>query len=281
MSKRWNAIVVVAGLVIVIGGAIVAPWYIRPGEASRSGEVEAVKARIEIVKIYTGIITAGVVVGGLVFTGLAFALNRATFESTRKSQLIERFSRAADQLGEASTTKRLGGIYTLEQIARAAPEYHWPVVELLSAHIRERAPFPAAGGAPRPDNEIQAILAILGRRARNPAQEQHQRINLRATDLHGLDLRNARLHGEPIRLGSGVDLRGANLRGAGLQGARFQGADFGEADLRGAAILGTDFSDADLGTARISEAQYANARTNANTIKPLRWYEDGPEPPSP
>jgi hypothetical protein len=32
---------------------------------------------------------------------------------------------------------RLGAIYALEQIARDSPDLHWPIVEILTAFIRE------------------------------------------------------------------------------------------------------------------------------------------------
>jgi hypothetical protein len=60
-------------------------------------------------------------------------------EVTREQQITERFTRAIDQLGSAKIDVRLGGIFALERIARDSKEDHGPVMEVLTAFIREHA----------------------------------------------------------------------------------------------------------------------------------------------
>src|SRR2546423_10739523 len=69
-------------------------------------------------------------------------------EETRERQLIERFMRAVDQLGHPAMDVRLGGLYSLERIAREAPDNHGPIVEILAAFVREHAPWPPRRGGP-------------------------------------------------------------------------------------------------------------------------------------
>src|SRR5262249_24358869 len=66
--------------------------------------------------------------------------NRDTLDETRRAQLTERFTKAIDQLGQMADDKldiRLGGIYALEQIAKESKELHRPVMEILTAFLRE------------------------------------------------------------------------------------------------------------------------------------------------
>jgi hypothetical protein len=65
-------------------------------------------------------------------------------ELTREGQITDRFTKAIAQLGEQDPEKlavRLGGIYALERIARESKEDHWPIMEMLTAYVRENAPW--------------------------------------------------------------------------------------------------------------------------------------------
>jgi hypothetical protein len=59
---------------------------------------------------------------------------------TREGQITERFTRAIDQLGHDRTAIRLGGIYALERIARESEYDCWPIMETLTAYVRQHAP---------------------------------------------------------------------------------------------------------------------------------------------
>jgi hypothetical protein len=64
---------------------------------------------------------------------------------TEQGQITDRFTRAIDQLGKTDDKGdklfeiRLGGIYALERIARDSEVDHWPIMEVLSAYVRQHA----------------------------------------------------------------------------------------------------------------------------------------------
>ena len=140
---------------------------------------------------------------------------------------------------------RLGGIYALERIARDSEKDHGPIMEVLTAFVRLHAPWPpekpaeakeqpAESGKPvpgekkpetkpapevKPRADIQAILTVLGRRARTYGKGEAQRLDLRQTDLRGADSRKPTWRG---RTSDGAHLEGANLREAHLEGANLK-----------------------------------------------------------
>ena len=93
---------------------------------------------------------------------------------SREGQITERFTKAIDQLDYAKSLEvRLGAIYALERIARDSERDHWPIMEVLTAYVRQHAAWkkdPLAekqeGQFKPPAPDIQAILTVLGRRAR-------------------------------------------------------------------------------------------------------------------
>jgi hypothetical protein len=62
---------------------------------------------------------------------------------SREGQVTERFTRAVEQLGNDKRDVRLGAIYALEAIARAPSVGASTIVDILSAYVREHAPWPA------------------------------------------------------------------------------------------------------------------------------------------
>src|SRR5262249_8013579 len=91
-------------------------------------------------------VTAGAVVGALNLRETSRQnravqeQNRAVLELQRRGQVTERFTRAIDQLGQQGPEKldiRIGAVYALEQIARDSAELHWPIMEVLTAYLRE------------------------------------------------------------------------------------------------------------------------------------------------
>ena len=205
------------------------------------------------------------VVGGLLlFTGAAIGsvLTSRTIRVNREGQITERFSRAIDQLGSDKLDVSLGGIYALERIARESPADHGPIVEILSAYLREHAAWKDnssirrrarktdEGGGPRAD--FQAVATVLGRRA-----EEHRRL-----ERYRLDLTN-------------VDLRGANLfdvhwERAFLDGAHFEGADFGGAFLSDATLHDAHLDEAVLIDAHLERAYLLGAHLRGANLRNAR-----------
>ena len=158
-----------------------------------------------------------------------------------EGQITERFTRAIEQLGHAEMAIRLGGIYALERLAKDSEKDHGPIMEVLTAYVREKAHSPGGdredGREEDPENrpglpttDIQAILTVIGRRETTGNNRRNDPLNLTATQLAGADLGRANL--------VGVRLYFADLRGANLSRANLEGADLTRADLEGAWLEG-------------------------------------------
>jgi hypothetical protein len=215
---------------------------------------------------------------------------RNELDITRQGQITERFTRAIDQLGKTDEEGkelfeiRLGGIYALERIARESEEDHWPIMEVLTAYVRQHAPWRPegqqgkedaitekpeenSGGSrgesrptevPAPAPDIQAIMTVLRRRTRSFGHGEPERLDLDETNLSDVDLSGADLSGARF---AAAFLDGANLSGANLSGALLAATSLFEANLSGAVLNGAYLRDAVLdgavlGGADLSDAQH-------------------------
>jgi hypothetical protein len=234
--------------------------------------------------------TLAQIIGGLaVLIGLYFAwqnlkqnistttqnleLTNKNLELTKEGQVTERFTKAIEELGATDDkgnpklALRLGGIYALERIAVDSERDYWPIMEVLTAYVREKeANSPALPLA----TDIQAILTVIRRRQWS-YEKSDQRLDLHRTDLHGADLREAHLESANL---SGADLTGANLTGANLTYADLESREesFSRTELRAANLMGAflaaaNLSDADLYKAVLRNAVLLGANLNgANLI---------------
>ena len=240
------------------------------------------------------IITALFVLVGLYWTSRRVLAAEENVRVAQEGQITERFTRAIEQLGHKEMAIRLGGIYALERIAKDSGKDHGPIMEVLTAYVRERAPRQGEDtqeAAETLPTDIQAILTVISRREttgnnrrNDPLDLTHtqlvgaaldgaslrradlRRADLRKTCLDGADLREARLTGARLReatlLGADLrearliraDLREARLTGAALGGARLIGAALGGARLVGARLVGAALFEADLHEADLSKA---------------------------
>lgn len=260
---------------LAIGGLLLLAIWVVPAALvgpSRSGLSDADRLRA-LNDVRSPLVT---VVGGLLlFAGAAIGavLTARTIRVNREGQLTERFSRAVDQLGSDKLDVCLGGIYALERIAQESPTDHGPIVEILSAYLREHAAWKAddksvrriarktdEGGGPRAD--FQAAATVLGRRA-----AEHRRLERYRLDLANVDLRGANLfdvHWERAFL-EGAHLEGADFGGAFLSDANLHDAHLDEAVLidahldraylLGAHLRGANLRNASIGGAQVYEAE--------------------------
>ena len=82
--------------------------------------------------------TVAQVIGGVAFlAGLYFTAE--TLRVAQDGQITERFTKAIAQLASKDLEVRLGGIYALERIARDSERDHGPIMEVLTAYVREHA----------------------------------------------------------------------------------------------------------------------------------------------
>ncbi len=234
--------------------------------ANRAEEIG--RARTAVLAIFAG----GLAAVGAYYTHRNFGLNR-------QGQITERFTRAVDQLGSESRDVRLGGVYALERIARESRDDHGPVVEILTAYVREHAPMVDEEEEERrlefaperypepPTADVQAALTVLGRRntAHDPADPWKldltsvylPRANLRYADLSGADLSFAVLTQADL---SGAALWKTKMTRTRLFYADLSGAELGEADLTGALLTRAVLSGARMPGAKVSEARLDRAR---------------------
>jgi uncharacterized protein YjbI with pentapeptide repeats len=273
-------------LKIVLGGLVAIPlswllWHLwlrkyLEWQNVRTLDIEKrVGLKIEFIK------TAAQILGGAFFLVTIWVAwqNLVVSQEKHKTDL---FTKAIEQLGNKKLEVRLGGIYALERIARDSEKDHGPIMEVLTAFVRLHAPAPpeepaeaeeepAESGRPvpgekktetkpppevKPRADIQAILTVLGRRARTYGKGEAQRLDLRQTDLRRTDLKKAHLEGADLSL---AHLEGADIQEAHLEGAQLIGAYLHEAFLHGARLEGANLGLSNLEVARLNGAHLEGA----------------------
>ncbi|HEX8053022.1 MAG TPA: pentapeptide repeat-containing protein [Thermoleophilaceae bacterium] len=248
----------------------------------------AVKAEVDRVKLENDVRRTGAqILAGLLVLGGLF-LTARSIRVTREGQLTERFSRAIDQLGHEELDVRLGGIYSLERIARDSASDRGPVNEVLSAWLRRKSRVRRRGTGRRLPEDVRAVLVVLGRRPKAPSSNADRvdltSIDLRSADLLVLDLpravlSDARLDGADLTRAKlnqahltrahfeNADLTGAELKKATLTNARFDAADLSETTLTKATCTSGSFIDATLASSVLSRAEFAHADLSRSDLQ--------------
>jgi hypothetical protein len=277
----------VLGAVLVIVILILIIWFLPYWQVPKSGL--SLKDRLH--QINENRKTVAQIVGGVfILWGLYIAWVRSEAakkmaEVNREQQLTDLYVKAIEQLGSEKLQIRLGGIYALERIARESAKDHWPIMEVLTAFVRENATLkekaPDIKDSPersllapdvsekaepeitppvppeKPHTDIQAVLTVLGRTGVPYNQKGEKRpLDLTATRLVFVDLGGADLQGVHLYLSN---LQRARLKGAKLQGAKLWVADLQEAVLTEANLQGTDLYCANLQNAFLLRANLQGA----------------------
>ncbi len=209
---------------------------------------------------------AQIVGGAFVLIGLYLAWKR--LEVAREGQITDRFTRAIELLRDSSLQSRLGAIYSLERIAWDSQRDHWPIMEVLTAYVREKRslrgdhPLNEDGSISKPPPDVAAVLTVLRRRKWEREIGEDRQLDLMEADLRGAELREARF--ERVNLWK-AQLQGANLWSAHLQGANLceahlEGTNLGKADLQGAFLQGAFLEEADLGGSQLQGADLTDAK---------------------
>jgi hypothetical protein len=286
--RRW-----LLALTLFVGLCLVAYLALKvvPEWLANTHKLTPDQARAEVGRVRTAVLATlagAIAVTGSVIAGLTYRLNRElavqaeerdrrSHELDRQGQLTERFTRAIDQLGNRdSLDVRLGGIYALERIARDSADDHPQVMEVLTAFIRDHAPWPPSAPSSeqftpadvtasgriveeRPETDVQAILTVLGRRNRAHDPEGRRALDLRATDLRGASLSG-------LHLGN-ADLSGAHLEGAWLFVAHLEGARLYRVTLTSAWLNNVHLERADLANAQLPSANLLSAHLEHATLR--------------
>jgi hypothetical protein len=306
----WLLWLIAAGVVVVgsiLWAAVVEPSWLLPNTRGLS-PADRVKAQTDFRSTLVTMLGGLAVLVGAVVAGLTLRetsrQNRAVLELQRRGQVTERFTRAIDQLGQRGDEKldvRIGAVYALEQIASDSAELHWPIMEVLTAYLREHAParppaqeqvshrmalgisFPPAPPPPLPADQ-QAIATVIGRRRRKQDPEG-QCLDLFRTNLPRVQWSRAHLEGANLSEANleGADLSGARLEGARLAVAFLQGATLNEANLKETFLVWAYLKGADLSEAQglsweqiKTTFEWERAHLPADLVLAAALYEDDP-----
>jgi len=206
------------------------------------------------IKIWTAIVQAAggaALLIGLVFTARNLRATQDKLDIDRQGQLTNRFIQATSQLGaqlnggQRNVEVRLGGIYALNRISQDWPKDYWPIADILTAYVRHNAAWknPATAAAPASATDIQAVLTVLGHNPPPDGFGERRKLDLRFTDLRGLEFYDAQLAWTDFY---GAHLDGAKLWGAVLRHAKLDHAILVNANLRGAKLEDSSLDGADL-----------------------------------
>ena len=159
--------------------------------------------------------------------------DRMRSDTDRLRQVTDSFAKAVELLAHDDRSVRLGAIYALERIARQNRDEHWPIMETLTAYVREwsapmNRPHQAEGVPPSDDPlrpapvDIQAVITVLGRR--KVEHERGARRRRRRLNLTGAYLAKAEPDHPPGRAFGGAVLSGADAsERRSLNGPNFVG----------------------------------------------------------
>ena len=209
--------------------------------------------------------TVATIVGGIaIFWNII--LSRQQLVSSQEQNITERFSIAVEQLGHEQTAVRIGGIYSLERIAKDSPRDHWSIMEVLAAFVRDQRSLGADKKiAETPlsyDKDIEAAIMVIGRRNTHLDPDGFS-LYLSYSDLRGIsffkdDHSNVRFVGADLRdayfLLSNLEntrfwkatLTNAKFNKSNLSGARLEEADLQDADFTDCLLQGADLRGANL-----------------------------------
>ncbi|MFK0244617.1 pentapeptide repeat-containing protein [Amycolatopsis azurea] len=252
------------------------------------------------------IATLATLVTGLAAIGALYVTNR-TLDATRQQvaiseqgQYTDRFGKAVEQLGSDKIDIRLGGIYSLERLAKDSPRDATTITQLLATYIREHT-CPTGGtittGGPRsrPPTDVAAAFAVLAARDLNQTATwadvtgaclEHR--DFGAGALENIDLGRAKLADTSFTrtVLRGVRMHEADLSAADLQGSVFLDvqanfAQFPRANLQRVALRNSSFTGANLAEARLDNMWCDDGRPddgtpNANATQPAPTLSSGP-----
>jgi uncharacterized protein YjbI with pentapeptide repeats len=203
---------------------------------------------------------------------------RQDAKQTETRLTAERFIKAIEQLGHESIHVRMGGVYSLEQVANDSPDNYWNVMEVLSAFVREESRIFRSIEKQQKEEEVekdsidtQALFEMPSDTETKPLPlrlYQHMKLQESkvvercANDVQAaLDVIGRRDYGKDLQIVNleGAHLEGANLQGIYLQGANLKGVHLEEAHLEEVNLEGADLSGAHLEGANLEAANLKGA----------------------
>ena len=211
------------------------------------------------------------------FAGIGLFVNYLNSQAERQliqERLItERFSKAVEQIGNPKEEVVIGGIYSLERIAKDSPKDQWRIMEVLTSYIRKNSPIPSNIQQLEPEERekaleklpsvsipVQAALTVIGRRK---VENDQAGDNLAETNDFAGDNLAETTDFSKIKI---LDLSRTNLRGANLNGANLNRANLWEANLNGANLNRANLYRAELKGANLIRANLKGANLDGANL---------------
>ena len=230
-------------------------WSPTPSAEAQKIALELHKLQLEQVKVWVAVFSVLATIfagGGLYLTyrngqeqqAIALQQQKLAQEAQQLNsdrQVTDRFSKAVEQLGSGDVHVRIGGIYSLERLARDSPQDHWTIMEVLTAYVRDKSPLPKGWLETPPEKrkplelvttDVQSALTVIGRREvkQDPAGRY---LNLSRSNLSSANLSLAKLSSAFLFKSnlSGADLMGTIFKKARLKDTIFKETDINRADF--------------------------------------------------
>ena len=216
---------------------------------------------------FAAVATALTAVAALFFSAKSLGSTEKQYALTQQGQVTDRFTKAVEQLGSDKLDIRLGGIYSLERLARDSRADRSVIFEVLSAYVRTQAgPAATCNASSVPSLDVQAALTVIGRRER-PAP-RFEKIDLQNTCLANVILTGAYLDDALLNASYllGAWLPSASLVNAGMQLANVNVANFTDANLTRADLRTTNLSSSVLRHADLTDAKLYGADLSGATM---------------
>jgi hypothetical protein len=138
---------------VLVGGALTVCVVFGPawivGSESGLTVTERLKAENEIRSTQLQGLGGLLALGGV---GLGAAMTLRQVRASREGHTIDLFTRAIDKLTSDQVSVRHGGVYALEQLSDLDARYRGHAHALLTAFVRQHAPWPPA----QPQSEMEA-----------------------------------------------------------------------------------------------------------------------------
>ena len=200
---------------------------------------------------------------------------------TQERLITDRFTKAVAQIGNDKEEVVIGGIYSLERIAKDSPKDQWTIMEVLTAFVRKNSPIlPESQEIQERSEEklkasekldpiniqIQAALTVIGRRdiKRDYASDEDLDQNIKRLDLTNSNLSSANLFSANLSI--------ANLRDANLNSVNLNSADLRGADLNNANLFSADLRDANLNSANLNSANLFSANLRDANLRGAKLF---------
>ncbi len=198
-----GALAVLAAVVLLGGIYILVDQLVPAGTASSSRTLNVLKVSIAL---------AGIV--GAVLTGVyAYRKQRLSESDALRADadhLLNRFSKASDQLGHADAAVRLAGVYAIAALADAWPDQRQMCINVLTSYLQ--LPEPEGTTSDQLRNAERAVRRNLIRVIRDHLRDGFSTVSWRGYNFR---FEGATFHGGDL---TGMHLTGGNMT---FHGARF------------------------------------------------------------